>query len=102
MPRAFAQSPPARSAGLPSPIRMSPAPRSYPSSPPLLLGRSLPRLPDTRQLRDKIQYRAMAGQAIHFGTSGWRGIIAEDFAFSGVRRASEAIASHLGAGAKSI
>jgi phosphomannomutase len=44
----------------------------------------------------------MAGQAIHFGTSGWRGIIAEDFAFSGVRRASEAIASHLGAGAKSI
>jgi phosphoglucomutase len=43
----------------------------------------------------------MAGQAIHFGTSGWRGIIADDFTFSGVRRASTAIASHLRAGAKS-
>jgi phosphomannomutase len=34
-------------------------------------------------------------QAIHFGTSGWRGIIAEDFTFSGVRRASAAIAEHV-------
>jgi phosphoglucomutase len=32
---------------------------------------------------------------IHFGTSGWRGIIAEDFTFGGVRRASAAIASHI-------
>jgi alpha-D-glucose phosphate-specific phosphoglucomutase len=43
----------------------------------------------------------MAGQAIHFGTSGWRGIIAADFTFSGVRRAAAAIASHLRASAKS-
>ncbi|HTX13899.1 MAG TPA: phosphoglucomutase/phosphomannomutase family protein [Candidatus Baltobacteraceae bacterium] len=43
----------------------------------------------------------MAGQAIHFGTSGWRGIIADDFTFSGVRRASAAIAGHLRANAKS-
>jgi phosphoglucomutase len=32
---------------------------------------------------------------IHFGTSGWRGIIAEDFTFGGVRRASAAIAAHV-------
>ncbi len=37
----------------------------------------------------------MTSQAIHFGTSGWRGIIAEDFTFGGVRRASEAIAQHV-------
>jgi phosphoglucomutase len=43
----------------------------------------------------------MAGQAIHFGTSGWRGIIAEDFTFAGVRRASAAIADHLRASVKS-
>jgi len=36
-------------------------------------------------------------QAIHFGTSGWRGIIAGDFNFSGVRRAAAAIAAHLSA-----
>ena len=36
----------------------------------------------------------MTSQAIHFGTSGWRGIIADDFTFPGVRRASAAIAAH--------
>ncbi|MDE3169021.1 MAG: phosphoglucomutase/phosphomannomutase family protein [Acidobacteriota bacterium] len=40
-------------------------------------------------------------QAIHFGTSGWRGIIADDFTFAGVRRASAAIAGHLCATKKS-
>lgn len=39
--------------------------------------------------------------AIHFGTSGWRGIIADDFTFAGVRRASAAIAGHLRATKKS-
>ncbi|MFZ0211672.1 MAG: phosphoglucomutase/phosphomannomutase family protein [Candidatus Acidiferrales bacterium] len=37
----------------------------------------------------------MAGNAIHFGTSGWRGIIADDFTFEGVRIASAAIAGHV-------
>ncbi|MGA8012680.1 MAG: phosphoglucomutase/phosphomannomutase family protein [Candidatus Acidiferrales bacterium] len=37
----------------------------------------------------------MTSQAIHFGTSGWRGIIAEDFTFPGVRRAAAAIAGHV-------
>ena len=37
----------------------------------------------------------MASPAIKFGTSGWRGIIAEDFTFAGVRRASAAIAEHV-------
>jgi phosphoglucomutase len=37
----------------------------------------------------------MPSQAIHFGTSGWRGVIAEDFTFPGVRRASAAIAGHV-------
>ncbi|HYL68074.1 MAG TPA: phosphoglucomutase/phosphomannomutase family protein [Candidatus Limnocylindria bacterium] len=37
----------------------------------------------------------MTSQAIHFGTSGWRGVIADDFNFSGVRRAAAAIAGHV-------
>ena len=37
----------------------------------------------------------MAAPAIKFGTSGWRGIMAEDFTFPGVRRASAAIAEHV-------
>ncbi len=37
----------------------------------------------------------MAGNAIHFGTSGWRGIIADDFTFEGVRIAAAAIAAHV-------
>jgi phosphoglucomutase len=36
----------------------------------------------------------MAGNAIHFGTSGWRGIIGDDFTFGGVRTAAAAIAAH--------
>jgi phosphoglucomutase len=43
----------------------------------------------------------MASQAIHFGTSGWRGIIADDFTFEGVRVASAAIAAHAVARKKS-
>lgn len=35
------------------------------------------------------------GNPIKFGTSGWRGIIAEDFTFGNVRLASSAIAHHL-------
>ena len=42
----------------------------------------------------------MTNHTIHFGTSGWRGIIAEDFTFPGVRRASKAIAGHLRAHTK--
>ena len=42
----------------------------------------------------------MTNHTIHFGTSGWRGIIAEEFTFPGVRRASKAIASHLRAHTK--
>jgi len=37
----------------------------------------------------------VTSQAIHFGTSGWRGVIADDFNFSGVRRAAAAIAGHV-------
>ena len=51
--------------------------------------------------RAKIQYVFMTSQAIHFGTSGWRGVIAEDFTFGGVRRASAAIAGHVLAQSKS-
>src|ERR1700730_5998016 len=43
----------------------------------------------------------MTSQAIHFGTSGWRGVIADDFNFSGVRRAAAAIAGHVCAHKKS-
>ena len=37
----------------------------------------------------------MSTQAIHFGTSGWRGVIADDFNFSGVRRTAAAVAGHV-------
>ncbi|MHB8754839.1 MAG: phosphoglucomutase/phosphomannomutase family protein [Candidatus Acidiferrales bacterium] len=37
----------------------------------------------------------MTANAIHFGTSGWRGIIAEDFTFERVRVAAAAIAGHV-------
>ena len=37
----------------------------------------------------------MAGSPIKFGTSGWRGIIAEDFTFPNVRIAVAAIADHV-------
>ncbi len=43
----------------------------------------------------------MTSKAIHFGTSGWRGIIADDFTFAGVRRACAAIAQHVRAHKKS-
>ena len=43
----------------------------------------------------------MASQAIQFGTSGWRGVIADDFTFAGVRRGAAAIAGHVLARKKS-
>lgn len=39
----------------------------------------------------------MGTSGIHFGTSGWRGIIADDFTFPQVRRAVTAIAKYLSA-----
>jgi phosphoglucomutase len=59
------------------------------------------KIPDTRGLRIKIQCRRVVTEQIHFGTSGWRGIIANDFTFGGVRRASAAIAGHVLAKKKS-
>jgi alpha-D-glucose phosphate-specific phosphoglucomutase len=43
----------------------------------------------------------VTSQSIHFGTSGWRGVIADDFTFSGVRRVAAAIAGHVRAHKKS-
>ncbi|MGH9704281.1 MAG: phosphoglucomutase/phosphomannomutase family protein, partial [Candidatus Acidiferrales bacterium] len=43
----------------------------------------------------KIEYPRMASNAIHFGTSGWRAIMADQFNFSGVRLAAAAIADHV-------
>ncbi|HEV2387443.1 MAG TPA: phosphoglucomutase/phosphomannomutase family protein [Candidatus Acidoferrales bacterium] len=37
----------------------------------------------------------MSAAPIRFGTSGWRGVIADDFTFAGVRLAAAAIARHL-------
>lgn len=45
--------------------------------------------------KTKIQYRSVTKQRIQFGTSGWRGVIADTFTFPGVRRASAAIAGHV-------
>jgi len=48
-----------------------------------------------RSLRLTIQYLSVTTKAIHFGTSGWRAIIGDEFTFEGVRIASRAIAEHL-------
>jgi alpha-D-glucose phosphate-specific phosphoglucomutase len=42
-------------------------------------------------------FEIMAIEKIKFGTSGWRGIIADDFTFSRVRVVAQAIADHLAA-----
>src|SRR3981189_992366 len=52
-------------------------------------------------MRTQVQYPAMAVSPIKFGTSGWRGLIADDFTFATVRLAVTAIADHINAkGAK--
>jgi phosphoglucomutase len=42
-----------------------------------------------------LEYSAMTSSPIKFGTSGWRGLIADDFTFSSVRLAVTAIAGHV-------
>src|SRR6266571_4010405 len=42
-----------------------------------------------------LEYRLMATSPIKFGTSGWRGLIADDFTFANVRLAVTAIAEHV-------
>jgi alpha-D-glucose phosphate-specific phosphoglucomutase len=46
------------------------------------------------RLVGRIARSRMAAPAIKFGTSGWRGVMADDFTFAGVRRAAAAIAGH--------
>src|ERR1700752_1209632 len=41
-----------------------------------------------------LEYRSMNSSPIKFGTSGWRGLIADDFTFANVRLAVTAIAEH--------
>src|SRR4029077_20329918 len=41
-----------------------------------------------------LEYCAMSSSPIKFGTSGWRGLIADDFTFANVRLAVTAIANH--------
>src|ERR1700724_1590051 len=49
----------------------------------------------------RVQYPHMTVSPIKFGTSGWRGLIADDFTFATVRLAVTAIADHINAkGAK--
>src|SRR5712671_634140 len=51
-------------------------------------------------MRTQVQYPAMAVSPIKFGTSGWRGLIADDFTFATVRLAVTAIADHITAKTK--
>jgi phosphoglucomutase len=48
----------------------------------------------------KLEYRSMSTSPIKFGTSGWRGLIADDFTFASVRLAVTAIAEHVKSKAK--
>ena len=45
--------------------------------------------------RSGLEYSAMTSSPIKFGTSGWRGLIADDFTFANVRLAVTAIAEHV-------
>ena len=36
----------------------------------------------------------MPAPLIHFGTDGWRGVIADDFTFANVRRVAQATANY--------
>src|SRR5258705_2787400 len=51
-------------------------------------------------MRTQVQSPAMAVSPIKFGTSGWRGLIADDFTFATVRLAVTAIADHINAKTK--
>src|SRR3989442_13525212 len=42
-----------------------------------------------------LEYAPMGASPIKFGTSGWRGLIADDFTFANVRLAVTAIAEHV-------
>src|SRR6266487_1880832 len=93
----------ARSAGLPPAFRRSPA-RFDPArlSSLLALLAHFPQLPrpgpspNFRLSNSRgLEYRHMATSPIKFGTSGWRGLIADDFTFANVRLAVTAIAEHV-------
>src|SRR6266571_4283716 len=93
----------ARSAGLPPAFRRSPA-RFDPArlSSLLALLAHFPQLPrpgpspNFRLSNSRgLEYRRMATSPIKFGTSGWRGLIADDFTFANVRLAVTAIAEHV-------
>ena len=45
--------------------------------------------------RERLEYPIMTSSPIKFGTSGWRGLIADDFTFANVRLAVNAIAEHV-------
>jgi phosphoglucomutase len=45
--------------------------------------------------RHGLEYAVMTTSPIKFGTSGWRGLIADDFTFANVRLAVNAIAEHV-------
>ena len=54
---------------------------------------------------ERVEYRPMTAPVkmtspIKFGTSGWRGLIADDFTFATVRLAVNAIAEHINAKTK--
>jgi len=61
--------------------------------PALLRSRSSPRNTFVNE-QVRIEYRPMSTSPIKFGTSGWRGLIADDFTFANVRLAVTAIAEH--------
>src|SRR5215470_2112492 len=48
----------------------------------------------SRHFHGRIEYAPVGSSPIHFGTSGWRGLIAEDFTYANVRIAVQAIAEH--------
>jgi phosphomannomutase len=46
--------------------------------------------------------RAVKPQPIHFGTDGWRGVVADDFTYHNVRAVSQAVAAYLMADRRAV
>jgi phosphomannomutase len=49
-----------------------------------------------------VQCRPVKPTPIHFGTDGWRGVVADDFTYYNVRAVAQAVASYLGDDARPV
>jgi phosphomannomutase len=53
-------------------------------------------------LTRQVECRPVTDQPIHFGTDGWRGVVADDFTYANVRAVSQAVAWYLDGDARPV